>query len=181
MARIVSITSSPDKTNVLLRDLNKIEGLLELQVFREVSIQPPGDLIKFAVPNSHLHEVMRMLDGYGLGQENGISLSTSEPESYIPTGSSRKIERDINEGSWEEMEMTISNDSNTSINTLLIMVVSGSLATIGVVTNSLHIVIGGMLVAPGFMPITRVALGLVSRHKAWYYGSWDFLKDTSPS
>ena len=176
MARILSVTTSSGQTNTLLQDLKKVEGLLELQVFTGASVKPPGDVVKFSVPNSSLHEVMRMLDGYKLGQENGLSLSSSEPASYIPAGSSYPLERDINEGSWEEMEMTISNDSNTSINTLLIMIVSGSLATIGVAMNSLHIVIGGMLVAPGFMPITRVALGLVSRHKAWYYGSRDFLK-----
>ena len=119
---------------------------------------------------------MRLLDGFGLGREKGISLSSSEPDSYIPTKSAYWIQRDINEGSWEEMEMTISNDSNTSINTLLIMMVSGSLATIGIATNSLHIVIAGMLVVPGFMPITRMALGLIGKNKSWYFGGFDFLK-----
>ena len=176
MARIISITSPYEKTDTILQDLKEVEGLLELQVFRKVSIEPPGDVIKLSIPNTHLHEVMRRVDKYGLGRVNGVSLSSSEPDSLIPTKSSYGIERDINEGSWEEMEMTISNDSNTSINTLLIMFISGSLATIGIATNSLHIVIGGMLVAPGFMPITRVALEIVGKHPGWYYGSFDFFK-----
>lgn len=176
MARILSITSPPDRTDAILQELKEVDGLLQLQVFREASVKPPGDVITLGVPNSSLHTVMRLLDGHQLSKENGISLSSSEPDSFIPTKRSYTIDRDINEGSWEEMEMTISNDSNTSINTLIIMFISGALATVGLATNALHIVIGGMLVAPGFMPITRVALGLIGKKKAWYYGSFDFLK-----
>ncbi|WP_224999156.1 DUF389 domain-containing protein [Cesiribacter sp. SM1] len=176
MAREISVTSPFEKTDTIIKELKGIDGIMQLQVFRAVSIDPPGDVIKLAVPNSSLQKTMRLLDKYDLGRENGISASTSEPDSFIPTKPSYSIERDINEGSWEEMEMTISNDSNTSINTMIIMLVSGSLATIGIANNSLHIVVGGMLVAPGFMPITRVALGLISRNKGWYYGSIDFIK-----
>lgn len=79
-------------------------------------------------------------------------------------------------GSWEEMEMTISNDSNTSINTLMLLMIAGSLATVGIATNALHIVIGGMLVAPGFMPIVRVSLAMISKYRGWLYGLLDFVK-----
>ncbi|AHM62649.1 hypothetical protein D770_22010 [Flammeovirgaceae bacterium 311] len=176
MARIFSITTPTAKTDAILEDLKNQKDLLQLQVFRGVSLNPPGDVIQLAVPNLRVSEIMRILDGHELGEENGISLTSSEPDSMIPTQSAHSIERDINEGSWEEMEMTISNDSNTSINTLFILFISGVLASIGIATNSLHIVIGGMLIAPGFMPITRVALGICARHKAWYYGSIDFFK-----
>ena len=176
MARTINITSPFEKTDKILQELKGVDGLLELQVFRSVSVEPPGDVIKLTTPNSHLNEVMRLLDGYHLGKKSGISLSTSEPASFIPTKSSYGIERDQNEASWEEMEMTISNDSNTSINTLIIMFFSGSLATIGVATNELHIVIGGMLIAPGFMPISRIALGLAGRNPLWHFGIFDFLR-----
>ena len=176
MAREISITSPFEKTDTLIRELQEIEGLLELQVLRGVSVDPPGDVLKFTIPNIHLNEVMRLADRYQLGQKNGISITSSEPDSLVPTKSAYGIERDINESSWEEMVMTISNDSNTSINTLLIMFISGSLAVIGVTTNSLHIVIGGMLVAPGFMPISRVALGIVARNRGWHFGIIDILK-----
>lgn len=176
MARIISVTSPADKTEALLEELKTVDGLLELQVFRDVSIDPPGDVIKFGIPNVLLPQIMRLLDKYQLGEKNGISLSSSDPDSYIPTSPSYNIERDINQASWEEMQMTISNDSNTSINTLIIMFISGSLATIGLATNALHIVIGGMLVAPGFMPVTRMSLGLIGKSKTWQYGGIDFLK-----
>lgn len=137
---------------------------------------PEGDVIRFTVPNSQINRFMRLLDGFDLGLINGISLSSDDPASYIPVGRGREIERDNNEATWEEMIMTISNDSNASINTLVIMYLSGSLATIGIVMNSLHIVIAGMLIAPGFMPISRIALGVVAQKTMRFYGMIDFLK-----
>ena len=55
------------------------------------------------------------------------------------------------------------------------MAIAGSLAAIGLTTNTLHIVIAGMLVAPGFMPITRLSLGVIGKHNNWKYGSIDIL------
>lgn len=176
MARTLNITAPAAQTESLLQDLQGVEGLLALEVYRGASVMPPGDVISLAVPNSCLNQVMRVLDQHKLGKAGGISLSSSSPAGYIPTQSSRSIERDNNQATWEEMEMTMSSDSNTSLNTLLVMFTAGALAVVGLTTNALHIVIGGMLLAPGFMPITRVALGVVTRHKSWYFGLIDFAR-----
>lgn len=176
MARIITVTSPAKRTDEILQELKSVKGLLELQAFRGVSVSPPGDVIKAMLPNCHLNEVMRLLDKYDLGKEGGISMSTSEPAGAIPTQSSYEIRRDNNEASWEEMELTISNDSNTSPNTLITMFLSGALAAVGIATNAIHIVVGAMMIAPGFMPITRVALGFVGRERTWRYGVNDFLK-----
>lgn len=176
MARTISITSRTENTDAILQKLASVEHLLELQVYRGASLSPPGDVIKLAVPNADINDVMRILDKFGLGKKSGVSMSTSDPAGIIPSHSSYEVERDNNEASWEEMAMTISDDSNTTMNTLLIMFISGSLAAIGIATNALHIVIGGMLIAPGFMPITRIALGLIARHRTWRYGLLDFIQ-----
>lgn len=176
MARTLNITAPAEQTESLLQELQNVEGLLQLELYRGASVVPPGDVISLAVPNTHLNQVMRLLDKHKLGEPGGISLSSSSPSGYIPTQSSRSIERDNNEASWEEMEMTISSDSNTSANTLLTMFAAGALAIVGITTNALHLVVGGMLLAPGFMPITRLALGIVARHKTWYFGLIDFVR-----
>lgn len=175
MARTITITSPAKSTDGILQDLKTVQGLLDLQLFRGVSVQPPGDVIKATLPNSRLSQVMRLLDRHDLGREGGISATTSSPNSVVPTQPAGEIERDNNEASWEEMAQTISNDSNATANTLLTMSISGALAAIGIATNALHIVVGAMLIAPGFMPITRVALGIVAKHHTWRYGVRDFL------
>ena len=176
MARLIKITCPSEKTDPILKDLKDVKNLLELKVYREVSVAPPGDEIALAIPNSSLQQVMRLLDDYGSGKENGISVSSTAPASYSPTQDYHPLARDNNEGSWEEMEMTISNDSNTSINTMMLLMIAGSLATVGIATNALHIVIGGMLIAPGFMPIVRVSLAMVTKYRGWSDGLVDFVK-----
>lgn len=94
MARAISISSPSANTDIIVQDLKTVPGILELQVFRGVSVDPPGDVIKLAVPNALLNKVMRLLDGHNAGRENGISLSTSDISSYLSPGSSSKIERE---------------------------------------------------------------------------------------
>lgn len=176
MARLVKITCPQHHTSKLLNDLQHTEGILEIQLVKDAGINPPGDAISVLVTSASLQTLMRLLDENQLGKPGGISINTSDPDSVILTSSDNKIDRDTNECTWEEMEMIISKDSNTTVNTLCLMVVSGMLAIIGITTSSLHIVIAGMLVAPGFMPVMRISLGLVTRNGVWYYGLIDTVK-----
>ncbi|MBM3492617.1 MAG: hypothetical protein FJX68_19690 [Alphaproteobacteria bacterium] len=48
------------------------------------------------------------------------------------------------------MELVIGKNSNMTGNALLVMLAAGVLAAIGIATNALHIVIGAMLIAPGY-------------------------------
>lgn len=64
------------------------------------------------------------------------------------------------------METIISKDSNLTSILLLLLATSGILAAIGIATNAIYIAIAGMLVAPGFMPIMRISLGLAAKSSA---------------
>ncbi|CAN5920880.1 hypothetical protein BH24BAC1_BH24BAC1_17020 [soil metagenome] len=176
MARIIEVVSPYGKTGALEKEIKKVKGVLNLRLLRQISVQPAGDVLSVTIPNRHLQELMRVLERFDLGKENGICLHSSQPDSLIPTSPSYQVDRDSNEATWEEMEMIISMDSNANLNTLLIMAIAGSLAIVGIVTNALHIAIGGMLVAPGFMPIIRIPLGIVAGHQGWYWGVVDTLK-----
>lgn len=177
MPRKAEITVSNQQTEALLSDLKKMEGLFELRVERGIVIDPSGDVITVVLENHSLHDLMRCLDRHKLGEEGGVSLSTQEPDSLINNnGPSRRVDRDGNEGTWEEIEMIISKDSNANINTLIIIIASGVLAAVGITTNEIHITIGGMLIAPGFMPIMRISLGAVVKSKVWQRGVIDVLK-----
>lgn len=118
---------------------------------------------------------MRLLDAHGIGQASGGSITTSEPTSLISAPSAEAITRDSNEATWEEMEAVIGKETNTTVNTLLLMGACGVLATIGIATNALHLVVAAMVLAPGSEPITRIALGLVARSLAWRRGLADMV------
>jgi uncharacterized membrane protein len=52
-------------------------------------------------------------------------------------------------------------DTNPELNILLLMLLSGAIAAVGLATDSLHLVIGAMVVAPGFEPFLRLPFALM--------------------
>jgi uncharacterized membrane protein len=78
--------------------------------------------------------------------------------------------------SWEEIEQVIGHQSNMTLNAVTVMFISGVIAAIGIATNALHIVLGAMLIAPGFLPMVRVSLGMVAESPSWRRGLIDILK-----
>lgn len=153
-----------------------MEGLLNLRVQPGISLQPPGDVVSAEVTDRSLPGVMRVLDQLGLTTTAGNSVTTSEITSMQSTSSAQAITRDASISSWEEMEGNLARESNMSSNLLGVMFLAGVTATVGIATNALHLVIGAMVVAPGFGPIIRVALGLVSQSGAWQRGLIDTLR-----
>lgn len=62
-------------------------------------------------------------------------------------------------------------ETNLSSNYLMAMFFSGMIAAAGLWTDTLHIVVGAMVIAPGFEPIIRVPFGLLAQHgRSWMQG-----------
>jgi hypothetical protein len=121
MPRTVAITLSPSQTDGLVTEIQRLEGLVGLRVQRGISLQPPGDVVSAELTSCALPSLMRLLDAHGIGQASGGSITTSEPTSLISAPSAEAITRDSNEATWEEMEAVIGKETNTTVNTLLLM------------------------------------------------------------
>jgi hypothetical protein len=174
MPRNIKVTIPKAETETILAEVRQVDGLVGLSIQRDGSLEPPGDIISLDVVNNALNPVMKLLDRYKIGQRSGTSVSTSEPTSIVSTSFSEELTRDTNEAIWEEMEITAGNESNMTMNMLTMMMLSGIISAIGILTNSIHVVIGGMIISPGFVPIARVALGTITKSGALRRG----LKDT---
>jgi hypothetical protein len=174
--RQIEIVSPSEQTELLLRKLQEFDGVIGTRLQKGVSRQPPGDVISADILNRSMADVCRFLADEKVGLNGSSSLSTSEPTSLVQSSAAEAIARDSSEVSWEEMELTIGKASNMTLNALLVMFVSGVIATIGIATNALHLVMGAMMIAPGFMPIVRMSLGIVGESGAWGRGLTDILK-----
>ena len=176
MPRTIVITVPKAETNKIVADLQQVEGLVGLKLQAGSSLDPPGDVISVDVVNRALNPVMQLLDKHEIGQRKGTSLSTSEPTSLISVSYNKELTRDTNEAIWEEMETIAGNESNMTINMLIMMMISGIITAIGVLTNAIHVVIGAMVIAPGFEPISRIALGIITKSAAFKRGLYDTFK-----
>jgi uncharacterized membrane protein len=68
------------------------------------------------------------------------------------------------------MKTLIANDANMNANVVAAMFIAGVFAAIGISTNALHIVIAGMIIAPGFEPIVQISLGVIAQNRIWRRG-----------
>lgn len=167
MARTVQITVPSDRTDELVEQLHTLDDLIGLRVLRGASLKPKGDVVSVEVTNFSLHPLMRLIEEAGLVRDGKGSVTTSEPRSLISTPHARLIAHDSSEASWEEMDMILAKEGNMNANGLLLMATSGITAAVGMATGTLHLVIAAAVVAPGFEPIVRFVLGLVSRGARW--------------
>jgi hypothetical protein len=170
--RTIKLTLAPGSTDEVISRIKAVDGILGIRHQPGASILPPGDRMAIDTTNRALHKVIRaLLDcGVAVGPGSG-SMTTTTPLGYITPDDASALYTDTSEATWEEMELTMANESNMTVNGMLLMAFSGVLAVTGIVTDALHIVIGAMIIAPGFEPITRIALGAVSRGKSLRYGA----------
>lgn len=173
MPRVVTVVLPSARTDDLVADLRRMDGLLTLQVVRGASVAPPGDVVAAELTARSLPPLMRLLDGYGAGVDPDVSVTTTEPMGIVSPSSRDTIAREPASSTLEEMELLLDRESTMGLNKTLVMLAAGVIATVGIATNSVHIVIGAMVIAPGFEPLVRVALATVAAPGTWWRGARD--------
>jgi hypothetical protein len=172
--RTIELTIPALRTDGFVADLDELE-LTALRLQRGASLRPPGDLVTLEVANDRLGEVMRVADRYGLGEAGGVTMTTSVPLSMVgPTY--QALTREVGATTWEELELSIGEDSTMRGDRTLVMFIAGVVAGLGMSSGTLHAVIGAMIIAPGFQPLARFSLGLINRSGAWRGGLVDVLR-----
>ncbi|HSK23874.1 MAG TPA: DUF389 domain-containing protein [Egicoccus sp.] len=169
--RTIELTVPPDRTDAVLAKLGRIEAA-SLRLQRGGSLHPPGDVVTLQVTNGKLGVIMRIADELGLGSDEGVAMSTSVPLSVV-TPAFRRLTRETGATTWEELELSMSEDSTMTRDRTLVMLLAGVIAGVGIIADQLHTVVGAMIIAPGFQPFARVVLGLVTRSSAWRGGLVD--------
>ncbi|MDQ4074642.1 MAG: DUF389 domain-containing protein [Chloroflexota bacterium] len=168
--RVVEITVPSKQTDDLIAEIRDVQGLIGLRAQRNVSIQPPGDVITVEMTNTGFHKLMRYLAHHNFASDSGVSMTTTVPLSVISHSSTKGILLGGSDITWEEMAQLIGRESNMTVNALILMACAGIFAAVGLATNALHLVIAAMAIAPGFLPILRVALGVVAESQTWRHG-----------
>ena len=176
MSRNIQVSLPSEHTDKMITKIRKLEGLVGLRVHRKVSVHPRGDVLDLDLINSEVNNFLILMEEEGLLRHEEVSVTTNKPTNIISRSSSEKILNENHETSWEDVLKNLLDDSNMTVNTQLVMFISGIIAAIGISTNTLHVVIGAMLIAPGFEPVSRLAMGLVVRHREWKRGGMDVLK-----
>lgn len=176
MPRTVSVLLPSSATDGFVKQVQALDGLLTLQVVRGAAVQPPGDSVTVEVSDTCMPDLMHVLDQYGAGTDERVSVTMSEPIGMVSASSPREIMADPASSSLEEMQYMLARESHMAFNKVMVMAAAGVVAAVGIATNSVHVVVGAMVIAPGFEPLLRLSLGAVTRHRVWRRGVTDTAK-----
>jgi hypothetical protein len=176
MAREITLTVPGELTDGLVDELRKLEGVAGVALQRGGSVEPAGDIVTVTATGEGLHESLRIAGRLDLHRHEGVTIRTSDLLSLVAPGNERATMRGASNLTWEEIERLMAAESNMTINGMILMFAAGALAAAGIAQNAVHVVIGAMAVAPGFMPVMRTIFGAVVRNDAWKHGLADTAK-----
>ncbi len=175
MPRILQITVPTPRARALVNGVRKRPGVLGVRWQPGASVVPPGDVVGVEVLARHHAGLMCWLQAEGIGCDPGTTITSDEPGSMVARETAGRTTTDTTESSWEEMEFMLARESHMTASSLAIMTVAGVCAATGLATGALHLVAASMLIAPGFEPLVRVALGVCASSRAWRRGLWSFV------
>jgi uncharacterized hydrophobic protein (TIGR00271 family) len=144
------------------------EGVGNLAVMEGASKQPEGDLIIADIAREAANGVIRDLKGLGVHHEGAIQIGQLqtwlsrrdfEAERLAPgEGADAVVWPDIVQRSYEDSTFTI---VFAAMLTLAVLI-----AQLGIILDSLLLIVGAMVVGPEFGPVAAIAVGLVRGHRS---------------
>lgn len=159
MPRQIEFAGRAEDCARLLAAVKDLSGISRITLQPGASILPEGDVLSVEAANQIGTEILNILSDLDLLHDGAVSIG--EPNAAIRAQASRPINEEGNDAIWEEIGTMMRQDTNPSFNFLALMALAGSVAAFGIVSGTIHVVVGAMLIAPGFEPLLRVVFGLL--------------------
>ena len=168
MHRTIEIAAGAGASASLVAALERQEHVVGLRVHRGASVVPPGDVVVAHVLNRGADAVMRAV---AEAERHGpVSVATAELASLTDPPKQDAIERDVDEALWEEMETGLRHQGRVTANFLALMALGGAVAAAALAAEDparrAIATVAAAVLAPGYEPIAKVALGLALRKRA---------------
>jgi uncharacterized hydrophobic protein (TIGR00271 family) len=161
----VTVVAPPPSAPAVLEYLLGCEFVINVVHLPGVAQKPVGDLIACDVATEEGSTVLQHLRSLGLETRGTIS---AEPLEVSVSDAARKAEEQTN-GSpadavvWEAVAARTSEAADLSLTFLIFMVLATLIATVGILTDSVVLIIGAMVVGPEFGPVAGICVGVVQR------------------
>jgi uncharacterized hydrophobic protein (TIGR00271 family) len=128
-----------------------------------VATKPHGDLVSCDVAKENATTVLGELRELGLEERGSIAAEMVD-------ASISRVARDAEQAAfglpadavvWEEVEGRVSDSATLSISFLVLMGIATMIAAVGLITDSIVLIIGAMVVGPEYGPLAGVCVALV--------------------
>jgi uncharacterized hydrophobic protein (TIGR00271 family) len=162
------VVAPPELARHVLAILERTRSAYNVIHLEGASNKPRGDLILADAPREDASAILDELRSLGIERQGSVSLLNLEA---TMSERGRRAER-LAEGPasdavvWEEVEARTSESTELSISFLSFMVLATLIAAVGIVTDSIILIIGAMVVGPEFGPLAGVCAAIVTRQMA---------------
>lgn len=157
---MLRIRAPVDLAPSALAYLDGADGVVDLVHLPGAYRRPAGDLIQCVVAPDLASVVVSALTDLGIAARGSITLdrveaavsatpARSEPDAVV----------------WEEVEAKASGMAMLSTSFLVYLMAATVIAAVGIVTDSVVLIIGAMVVGPELGPLSGLSIGLVRRRR----------------
>lgn len=155
------LISPAARTHDVLEVLERCPGATNIVVFPGVAVTPRGDLVQADLARESANEVIGALSW--LHEEGSIALEE------IDLALSKAAEEAVEEAPgapddavvWEHLAQRVSGESKITWAFLVFLAIATQLAGIGVVLNSIVLIVGAMVLGPEFGAIAAICFGVL--------------------
>ena len=130
--------------------------------------KPEGDLVSCDVAKEDASPILQELRNLGLEQYGSIAVENVDAS----ISRAARVAEQVADGQpadavvWEEVTGRVADSATLSISYLVLIIIATMIAAIGLLTDSILMVIGAMVVGPEFGPLAGVCVALVEgRHQ----------------
>lgn len=159
------LVASPELAQRVLDALLGRSSVINVVHLPGAARKPSGDVILCDIAREDASVIIDELRALGLDRQGTISIETVD----TAISSAARAAEEAAAGSpvdavvWEEVESRTSESAELSVSFLAFMVLATMIAGVGIVTDSLILIIGAMVVGPEFGPLAGVCVAVVRR------------------
>jgi uncharacterized hydrophobic protein (TIGR00271 family) len=152
-----------DLTPTVLDMLKRASEVTNVWHLPDAASKPVGDLVSCDVAKEGGSGIMSELRRLGLDERGSISVETVDASVSRVAEAAERASPGVPSDAivWEEVEGRISESATLSVSFILFMTLATMIAAIGVMSDSIVLVIGAMVVGPEYGPLAGICVALV--------------------
>lgn len=152
-----------DLSAAVLRILNDAPEVTNVWSLPGAASKPAGDLVSCDVAKEEGSSILQELRSIGLDDRGSIAVEVVDASVSRGATAAERIARGSPADAivWEEIEGRVSESASLSTSYLVFMTIATMIGGIGLITDSIVLIIGAMVVGPEYGPLAGICVGLI--------------------
>ena len=152
-----------DLSEQVLRTLEHAPEVTNLWHMPGAATKPPGDLVSCDVAKEEGSSILQELRALGLEERGSIAVEVVDASLSLGAAEAEQLARGSPADAivWEEIESRVSESAALSMSYLVFMIIATMIGAIGLITDSIVLIIGAMVVGPEYGPLAGICVALI--------------------